>query len=315
MKIFKGNSIYSEVIESPEFQRLKDISFLGILGYVCLNRNSYSTRYEHSISVANKCLVYAKKKMLPKFEEIYFVLAGLLHDLGHCSFSHSLEPVFINKFSISHHDVTNHLILYSPHLMQIWNKHNINANKIIDTIEGRANPRDNVITKMSTNFDAIDGIVRTESFFSNSNYTKHICDQVFNIICNEENWEKHAVLFDSFWESKDRIYNSYIYDEKSRIAESLFQALFLKEPFLSKDHFLLTDSEMLHIFPWLCRFINDFRSDFSTGFVADQLKELNKIGDVVGVNLRSFRINFDKKFSVSKNQRYFIAEENSFSYI
>ncbi len=127
--------------------------------------------------------------------------------------------------------------------------------------------------------------------------------------------KNHPNLFDSFWESKNRVYNSYIYDEKSRITESLFQALFLKESFLNKEHFLLTDSEMQHIFPWLCHFINDFRSGFSTGFVGNQLRELNKFGDVVGFSLRSFRINFNKKFSVSKNQRYLVAEETRFSYI
>ncbi len=315
MKILNGSSIYSEVIESPEFQRLRGISFLGILGYVCLNGNRYSTRYEHSIAVACKCHIYARKKFLPKSEEIYFVLAGLLHDLGHCSFSHSLEPVFINKFSISHHDATRHLILYSPHLTKIWDRYNIDADRIIATIEGHVNSRDKVITKMSINFDTLDGIVRMESFFSNSDCTKHTCDQVFNVMCNEDNWGKHAILFDSFWKSKERIYNSYIYDEKSRITESLFQALFLKESFLSKDYFLLTDSEMQHKFPWLYHFINDFKSDFSTGFIGNQLKELNKFGDVVGSISRSFRINFDKKFSVLKNQRYFVAEETRFSHI
>ncbi len=190
MKILNGSSIYSEVIESPEFQRLRGISFLGILGYGCLNGKEYPTRYEHSLSVANKCHIYAKKKLLPKSEEIYFVLAGLLHDLGHCSFSHSLEPVFINKFSISHHDVTKHLILYSPHLTKIWDRHNIEADRIIATLEGFANPRGKIITKMIINLDTLDGIVRTESLFSNAEHTKHICDQVFSVICNEENWKK-----------------------------------------------------------------------------------------------------------------------------
>ena len=111
MNLLKRNNIYSEVIASPEFNRLKDISFLGILGYSSSAAENYSTRYEHSISIASKCLTYANKKSFPELDENYFVLAGLLHDIGHCSFSHSLEPVFINRFSVSHHDVTKHLIL------------------------------------------------------------------------------------------------------------------------------------------------------------------------------------------------------------
>ena len=76
---------------------------------------------------------------------------------------------------------------------------------IIDIIEGLSNKRDKVVTKMCVNFDTIDGMVRTEEHFSDTNDTRNICNQVFTVMCKEDNWEKHVNVFDSFWHLKERI--------------------------------------------------------------------------------------------------------------
>ncbi|GBD96977.1 MAG TPA: HD domain-containing protein [Nitrospirae bacterium] len=309
MNLLNKNSIYAEVIESPELKRLKDISFLGILGYCCTRDFSYSTRYEHSLSVANKCYIYAQKKNLSRLEETYLVLAGLLHDIGHCNFSHSLEPVFINRFSISHHDVTKHLILYSSNLIEIWNKYNINSQRIVDTIEGLSTHRDKIVTKMPVNFDTLDGIARTESHFSHSNTSWKICKQVFQVMCNGDRWENHVSIFDSFWQQKERVYSSYIYTHRFRFIELLFQELFMNEKFLNISHYFLSDSEMQNEFPWVTQLINDIKSNYSHGFIINQSNKLKKIGDVVTTSLRRFEINLNKEFSVLKNQRYLVSEE------
>lgn len=308
MSFLRGNNIYSEVIASPEFNRLKDISFLGILGYSSSASNSYSTRYEHSIAVASKCLTYAHQKNFSESEENYFVLAGLLHDIGHCSFSHSLEPVFINKFSLSHHDVTNHLILHSPGLVKIWAQYDIDAKRTIDTIEGRISQRDRLITKMSINFDTLEGIARTEKQYSDADIAGDVCEQVFHIMCSNENWLNHIDVFDSFWEQKENVYSSYIYNDKLRIIELLFQDLFTHEEFLNIDHYFLTDSEIQNQFPWVSQFIHDIRNNNSLGIVYNELNKAKEYRDVVESSIRRFKIDFSEKFSVLKNQRYFVSE-------
>ena len=68
-------------MQSPDFQRLRGISFLGILDY-CFEGKSYSTRYDHSLAVANLCSEYSLRKNLSETEKTYTVLAGLLHDIG-----------------------------------------------------------------------------------------------------------------------------------------------------------------------------------------------------------------------------------------
>jgi hypothetical protein len=304
-----------EVIETPEFKRLKDISFLGVLGYCCPNNHELSTRYEHSLSVASKCHIYADKKNFPSQEKIYFVLAGLLHDLGHCGFSHSLEPVFIEKFSITHHNVTSQLILSAPNLVEIWDKYDIDAKKIADTIEGHSDHRNKVVTKMCVNFDTLDGMVRTEEHFSDSNNARGVCDQLFILMCNEDNWEKHVADFDAFWHLKDNIYDSYIYGEKFRIIELLFQELLMEETLLRADHYYLSDSEMLNEFPWIDQFVKDIKNNFELGFVNDALEKVKEFRDMVETSVRRFRINPSKDFSLSKNKRYSVSEEIKVSHL
>lgn len=314
MDILNKGNIYTEVIESPEFQRLKGISFLGILGY-CSDSSRFSTRYEHSLSVANKCFEYADKKEFSEKERIYIVLAGLLHDLGHCGFSHSLEPVFSERFSITHHDFTKQLILSSPNLTKIWDKYSIYANRIVDVIEGHSDRKDKVVTKMCINFDTLDGIARAEGHFSDNDKAMNICNHVFYIMCNENDWKSHTADFDAFWELKDRVYSSYIYDEKLGIMESIFHELFMKEAYLEPGHFYLTDSEMQHEFPWVSQFINDMRRDYSLGSINNSADKIKKFGDMVGTSTRRFLINSSKGFSVFRNKRYSVLEEIRASYI
>lgn len=89
-----------EIIDSPIFQRLRNISQVGLafLTYPA----SRHTRFEHSLGV-----VAAAKKMCEKlsnnqvddfkFKDEYknkVYLAALLHDIGHCFYSHLSETIY-----------------------------------------------------------------------------------------------------------------------------------------------------------------------------------------------------------------------------
>ena len=304
-------SLFNEVIQSPDFQRLRGISFLGVLDY-CFEGKSYSTRYDHSLAVADHCSEYSLRKNLPETEKIYIVLAGLLHDIGHCGFSHSLEPVFEEKFSITHHDVTKGIITDSPYLSRIWVKHNIAPSRIINTIEGLLNSRDKVIAKMPINFDTLDGIARTEKRFSNSDHANLISAQVFNFLCEKDDWSNQLQQFDSFWEQKGRIYNTFIYNEKRQAVELFFQHLFRNESALCKEDFLLTEPELFAKFAWLRAFIDGISNR------VDELarsKSEDNFNYRIKTNIRKFFINAAGKFSPYKNDRYLTStEEKEYSF-
>ena len=252
------------------------------------------------------------RKNLPETEKTYTVLAGLLHDIGHCGFSHSLEPVFEEKFSISHHDVTKGIITDSPYLARIWFKYNIAPSRIIDTIEGLLNFRDKVIAKMPINFDTLDGIIRTEKRFSNSDRANLISTQVFVVLCDRDDWSNQSPQLDAFWEEKERIYSSFIYNDKARTIESYFQNLFRNEMSLDKEDFLMTETELFEKFAWLRTFTANINNR-TDEFVISNLE--NNFNFTAQIGVRKFFVNSAGTFSPHKNDRYLTStEEKGYSF-
>jgi HD superfamily phosphohydrolase len=122
--IFMHDSIYGivelseisqKIINHPFFQRLRKIHQLGSLYFK--NKNADHKRYEHSIGVAylSKIAIDALSKNIniSHNEKLCVEIAGLCHDIGHGTYSHSfdnlLEEIGIdNKYSI--HEVRSMFI-------------------------------------------------------------------------------------------------------------------------------------------------------------------------------------------------------------
>ena len=96
-----------KVIDTVEFQRLKNIKQLG-LAYNVFSGASHN-RFEHSLGVAHLSglLLENLQQKQPELnittEQITYVkLAGLVHDIGHSCFSHFFDNYFLkNKFKDS----------------------------------------------------------------------------------------------------------------------------------------------------------------------------------------------------------------------
>lgn len=90
------NPLCLSIIDTPEFQRLRDIKQLGICYFVFPNANH--TRFEHSVGVAHLSREIIKNISMNQpdlgidSETIENVqIAGLCHDLGHGPFSHLFD--------------------------------------------------------------------------------------------------------------------------------------------------------------------------------------------------------------------------------
>ena len=90
------------IIETPEFQRLKQIRQLGCCSFVY--KNAKHTRFEHSIDVyllARKQIFHLQAKHpelnITDRECITVSLSALLHDLGHLCFSHLFDEWLQSK--------------------------------------------------------------------------------------------------------------------------------------------------------------------------------------------------------------------------
>ena len=92
--------ILCNIIDTPEFQRLRNIKQLGMGNNVFIGATH--TRFEHSIGVAHLCgaLISGIKIKQPELhisdrDVILVKVAGLLHDIGHACFSHFFDDFFL----------------------------------------------------------------------------------------------------------------------------------------------------------------------------------------------------------------------------
>lgn len=92
-----------QLIDSPEFRRLREISQLGLVSLVY--PAAHHTRFEHSLGVYRMALLFLDQLADdPRFQSAVephdaerFLVAALLHDLGHWPFCHPIEDICLPK--------------------------------------------------------------------------------------------------------------------------------------------------------------------------------------------------------------------------
>jgi len=267
-KLLQKN-LYSEIIESTTFKRLKNIHFLGAIDYLYKNKKRH-TRYEHTLSVARLALRYSELTKLKYNDEKYLVTAALLHDIGHGPLSHSMEPSFKKLFNLTHHSAGTNIILgKSPlgnEIFTILNKYNIKIDKLIKLLDGKSNEKYAFALNNPINIDTIDGIVRSHTYlFSSRNKYKKlsIIPDIYSILEATVNVEKQEYL-DIFWELKNKVYHELINKEIHIYADNYSQRFVLKEKkFIKEEDFYLSEIE----------FKNKYDSLFSDLKILSKIKE------------------------------------------
>lgn len=113
----KVSELCLKIIDTPEFQRLRNLKQLGLTYLIFPSANH--TRFEHSLGVsflAGEMLKHLKFKQ-PELKitdrEIELIkIAGLCHDLGHGPFSHFFDNYFLNLVeSDVEHEIRSCMIL------------------------------------------------------------------------------------------------------------------------------------------------------------------------------------------------------------
>ncbi len=107
-----------DLLASPELQRLAGIRQLG-LGHMIFPGANHS-RLEHSMGVYYIASKLATALGLPEEERKLVAAAGLLHDVGHGPYSHSLEEVLHNKMGIDHMALTKRIITGDYDIIPDW---------------------------------------------------------------------------------------------------------------------------------------------------------------------------------------------------
>ena len=86
-----------EIVDMPQFQRLRRINQLGFANLVYPGANH--TRFEHSLGVMHVTRLFQKRI---GFDDVV-VAAALLHDIGHAPFSHGSERL-LEKYAAYNHE-------------------------------------------------------------------------------------------------------------------------------------------------------------------------------------------------------------------
>ncbi|MFZ3169885.1 MAG: HD domain-containing protein [Candidatus Methanoperedens sp.] len=113
------------IINTPEMARLRRIQQLGLADFAFPGANH--TRFEHSIGTLFIADKISRSLGLDEEEIVKVRLAALLHDIGHCAFSHVVEsilkrnpqyqPVLNGKNFLNHEMFTKHIIASSLHII------------------------------------------------------------------------------------------------------------------------------------------------------------------------------------------------------
>lgn len=105
------------LINTPHVQRLRNIQQLGLVDIIY--PGAKHSRFEHSLGTMHVAAIIGKTLELNDEDIMKLRLSGLLHDVGHATFSHAVEsvlkynpdwrPLENEKFE-SHEDVTRYII-------------------------------------------------------------------------------------------------------------------------------------------------------------------------------------------------------------
>lgn len=171
------NEIEVEVMDNPQFQRLRRIKQLGLISLIYPGANH--TRFEHSIGTMHIASKLADKLDLNQKDKELVRISALLHDIGHGPFSHVSEGVL----SFPHEELTKYVIENTAIRDIIEKKFDID--KIIEIIngEGKFGPivsgeldadRMDYLLRDSHYTGVAYGIIDYERIISNLNLNKHL---------------------------------------------------------------------------------------------------------------------------------------------
>ena len=142
-----------QIVDTPEFQRLRNIKQLGAAYYVFSSASH--NRFEHSIGVAFLARSFLKelKNNQPELEItdqdlLNVEIAGLCHDLGHGPFSHIFDDAFLSNKLANDHPFRHHEQRSCAILEMIIKKYEINiSDENVKKIQQMIDPKDKKIIK------------------------------------------------------------------------------------------------------------------------------------------------------------------------
>jgi len=225
--------LIDELIDTKEFQRLRRIRQLA--GLSMTFQTAEHSRFCHSLGVyemARKVLENAEgiKETMSEYEQVVFLCAALLHDVGHGPYSHAFEAVM--KYN-SHEDMTVRVILENTDINKVLTKYNKDlAADVANVIahDGKFQLIEQ-LTSSQLDVDRMDYLQR-DSYFTGALYGTIDVDRIIRsmkLVNHEVTYRASgAPAIESYLMARYHMYNQIYYHPVARSYELLLQSIFLR---------------------------------------------------------------------------------------
>jgi len=274
------------LLETMPLKRLGGIGFLGAIDYVKKGsgREPHRRRHnrrEHSIGVAKLAETYALEVEMSERERKTLVCAALLHDVGHGPLSHTLEPVFEERFGINHHRTTRDIVegstRFRSQILDILKEFEVDPDEVLALIEGEDSGKYAFLFSAPINIDTLEGITRCRAFVGPRSAFGSASAAV-------RRWATSGSLpqndFDDFWSLKNSVYNLVINAPIGRLLDTVAQSYmaanidsFGPDDFLKTEKsFRASHSELFAYLNVVLEYEDDLRSRLPKSWLAVDVK-------------------------------------------
>ncbi|HEC76290.1 MAG TPA: HD domain-containing protein [Thermoplasmatales archaeon] len=292
----KIEGVFLDLIETPELQRLNGIKQLGFTYLVYPGANH--TRLEHSLGV---CHVARKICEVLEINEEEVAIASLLHDVGHCPFSHTLEYLLHVRTGKDHVELTKEIIKgeakfedieQDTTINEILNKYGIDTEEIINILSGKKNYLSEIISG-PLDADQIDYLMR-DAYYTGVAYGVIDSERIIHTMrIYDESivFEKKSVsALESMLLARALMYSSVYLHKTVRIAElMLIKAVEKSPPFNFSQ---MTDCELMEKLKLMGKYQRDivcrlkYRRLFKKA-LAKRMEEMNEEEKEVIANIKN----------------------------
>ena len=288
-----NEDIFIDLIETKEFQRLRNIKQIG-LSYVSFPTAEHS-RFSHSIGVyhlATRMIDVLENKTnidLDDSDCLSLRIACLLHDVGHGAFSHTSEEFF----GFNHEQYSIDIIKSSDtQINQVLNKYNPN---LIDTVVSfikKDHPHNilNEILSGTVDVDRMDYLLR-DSYFAGVKYGEVDIDRLFNVIDIKENQlvfhEKGLKAVEDFIMSRYNMFSQVYLNKKALAYEVLVREILAELKKLSTTNLAQLPNGVNKLLP----FFNN-QVSVKDYLLVDDMVFINLINDLANLDTYNYELDY-----------------------
>ncbi|MEA1925332.1 MAG: HD domain-containing protein, partial [Candidatus Altiarchaeota archaeon] len=236
------------LLDTPLMQKMRRIKQNGLcfLVYPAMN----STRFEHSLGVMHLAGLVADHLDLEEKQRMALKAAGLLHDIGHCAFSHTSDKL-LARMGESHEEISTHLILDSE-ISDILRESGIRPAEVSDLVNGRGGF--GKIISSEIDVDKMDYLIR-DSYYAGVAYGIIDLERIIygiklvkgRVVISRRSLE----AVESLLISRTMMYQTVYRHHTKRIVEAMFsQALndLIENKKVSYDDFLcMDDTDLVYV--------------------------------------------------------------------